>query len=90
MNDFQGKQLIGSFIPGMLLASLFLLGFMVLREFLLTLTWAFIITYVTWPPYRWLKQHLNNNATLSAAIMTTIISALMLLAAYWLARYVKG
>jgi P-type Ca2+ transporter type 2C len=89
MNDFRGTKSIGQFIPGILLAGLLVLGFMVLREFLLTLIWAFIIAYVTWPPYRWLRYRLNNNATLSAAIMATIISAIMLLAAYSLIDILK-
>jgi Ca2+-transporting ATPase len=62
---------------------------MVLREFLLTLIWAFIIAYVTWPPYCWLRQKLNGKATLSAAIMTMIIAAIIFLAVYWLADMLK-
>jgi P-type Ca2+ transporter type 2C len=84
MNDFLTNKSIQQFVPGILLAGLLLLGFMVLREFLLTLVWAFIIAYVTWPPYRWLKQRLHNNTTLSAAMMTAIIAVMLFLAAYWL------
>ena len=84
MNDFLGNTPIRQLIPGILLAGLLLLGFMVLREFLLTLTWALIIAYVVWPPYRYLRQQLKGNATLSAAVMTAIISAVILLTVYWL------
>jgi Ca2+-transporting ATPase len=89
MNDFHNTKSIGRFIPGFLLAGLLVLGFMVLREFLLTLIWAFIIAYVTWPPYRWLRHRLKDNASLSAAMMTTLISAIILLAAYWLVDLLK-
>lgn len=89
MNDFQKNKSIRELIPGILLAGLLVLGFMVLREFLLTLIWAFIITYVTWPPYRWLRRRLNDSATLSAAIMTLIIAAIIFLAAYGLADMLK-
>ena len=84
MNDFMSNTPIRQLIPGILLAGLLLLGFMVLREFLLTLTWALIIAYVVWPPYRYLRQQLNGNATLSAAVMTAVIAAVVLLTAYWL------
>jgi Ca2+-transporting ATPase len=89
MKDFQAAKSIGQFIPGILLAGLLVLGFMVLREFLLTLIWALIIAYVTWPPYRWLRYRLKDNATLSAAIMTSLISVIIFLAIYWLVDLLK-
>ncbi|MGZ8227565.1 MAG: AI-2E family transporter, partial [Methylococcaceae bacterium] len=58
--------------------------------FLLTLTWAFIIAYVMWPPYRLLKRRLNDKATLSASIMTAIIAAAILLTTYWLAAMLQN
>ncbi|MDO9138798.1 MAG: AI-2E family transporter, partial [Methylobacter sp.] len=72
-------------IPGILLTGLLLLGFMVLHEFLLTLVWALIIAYVAWPPYRYLRRQLNANATLSAALMTAMITIVAFLTLYWLA-----
>jgi Ca2+-transporting ATPase len=84
MNNFLGNNPKRQLIPGILLACLLLLGFMVLREFLLTLTWALIIAYVAWPPYRYLRKKLNGNATLSAALMTAMISAVILLTVFWM------
>ncbi|MDO9049178.1 MAG: AI-2E family transporter [Methylobacter sp.] len=84
MNDYPGNTPIRQLIPGILLACLLLLGFMVLREFLLTLTWALIIAYVVWPPYRCLRQRFKGNATLSAAVMTAIIAAVIFLTVYWM------
>ena len=84
MNDSIGNTPIRRLIPGILLACLLLLGFMVLREFLLTLTWALIIAYVAWPPYCYLRKQLKGNSTHSAALMTAIISAVILLTVYWL------
>ena len=70
-------------IPGILLAGLLILGFMVLHEFLLTLVWAIIIVYVMWPPYQWLRRQLKDKAGLSAALMTAIIAAVILMIVYW-------
>jgi Ca2+-transporting ATPase len=90
MNDFMSNTIIRQLIPAILLTGLFWLGFMVLREFLLTLTWALIIAYVVWPAYRLLRQQLKGNATLSAALMTAIISAVILLTVYWLAAMLQS
>jgi Ca2+-transporting ATPase len=84
MNDYLGNTPIRRLIPGILLAGLLLLGFMVLREFLLTLTWALIIAYVVWPTYRRLRGQLKGNATLSAGLMTAIIATVIFLVVYWM------
>jgi Ca2+-transporting ATPase len=80
---------IRELIPAILLTGLLLLSFMVLREFLLTLAWAFIISYVMWPPYQWLRKRLKDKATLSAALMTFIIAVTISLAVYWLAAMLQ-
>ena len=84
MHDFPGNTPIRQLIPGILLAGLIVLGYMVLREFLLTLIWALIIAYVAWPAYRRLRQQLKGHATISAALMTLIIAAVIFLTVYWL------
>ncbi|MCK9397874.1 MAG: HAD-IC family P-type ATPase [Methylobacter sp.] len=84
MNDYLGNTPIRQLIPGILLAGILWLGFLVLREFLLTLAWALIIAYVAWPPYRYLRHKLKGKATLSAAVMTAVIAAVILLTVYWL------
>ncbi|TAN70311.1 MAG: calcium-translocating P-type ATPase, PMCA-type [Methylobacter sp.] len=81
---------IRQLIPGILLAGLLWLGFMVLHEFLLTLIWALIIAYVVWPPYRCLRHRLKGNATLSAALMTVIIAAMIFLTVYWLVAMLQN
>ncbi|MDD2659228.1 MAG: AI-2E family transporter [Methylococcales bacterium] len=84
MNDLLGNKTLRYLIPGILLAGLLMLGFMVLREYLLALVWAIIIVYVMWPPYRWLKSQLKSRDSLSAAVMTAIITAVVALIIYWL------
>lgn len=76
-------------IPVVLLAAILLLGFMVLREFLFTLAWAFILSYVMWPPYRWLRAKLKERSTLSAAIMTALITTTVLLTVFGLAAVLQ-
>ena len=72
-------------IPGIFLTGLLVLSFMVLNDLLISLSWAIIIAYVMWPPYQWLRTTLNNRATLSALIMTTLITIFISLAVLGLA-----
>ncbi len=90
MNEFLQHSPIKYLIPGILLAMLIGLSYAVLRDFLLIITWAFIIAYIMWPPYQWLKEKLNNKATLSAAVMTATISAVFTLVIYWLVIMLQG
>jgi Ca2+-transporting ATPase len=89
MNDFLDNTPIRHLIPGILLAGLLLLAYMVLSEFLLSLTWAFILAYVTWPLYRWLRHRLKNKSTLSAGLMTLMITTVIFLTIYWLANLLQ-
>ncbi|MGZ8192666.1 MAG: AI-2E family transporter [Methylobacter sp.] len=89
MNELLSRKPIRYLIPGILLAGLLWLSFMVLREFLFTLTWAFIIAYVMWPPYRLLRRQLKGRATLSAGVMTGIIAVVIFLTVYWLAAMLQ-
>jgi Ca2+-transporting ATPase len=89
MNELLSNKPIRYLIPGILLAALLWLSFMVLREFLFTLIWAFIIAYVMWPPYHWLRCQLKGRATLSAAVMTGIIAVVISLTVYWLAAMLQ-
>jgi P-type Ca2+ transporter type 2C len=90
MNEFLRNSPLKYAVPAALLACLVWLSISVLREFLLIITWAFIIAYIMWPSYQWLKAKLHDRATLSAAVMTGMISALIALAVYWLVALLQG
>lgn len=83
MNEFLRNSPLKYVIPGALLTGLLWLSYSILREFLASITWAIIIAYVMWPAYRRL-QHKLNNANLSAALFTSIISILIAITLYWL------
>ena len=84
INQLSDNKPIRYLIPGTLLVGLLVLSFIVLREFVYTLVWAFIITYVSWPPYRWLRRQFKGDATRSAAAMTIVIATALFLIMYWL------
>ena len=77
-------------IPSLLLAGLLFLGYMILHEFLLTLIWAFILAYITWPLYKWLDRHINSHANISAAIMTVLIALTMLIIIFWFVNLLQS
>ena len=87
--DFLINTPLRHFIPGILLASLLVLAYMVLSEFLLSLIWAFILAYVTWPLYQWMRHRLKGNSTISAGLMTLLITAVIFLTVYWLANLLQ-
>lgn len=89
MKNISGNILLRQLIPGVLLAGLILLAYMVLSEYLRSLIWAFILAYVTWPLYLCLRQRIEVKNTISAALMTLMITAIMLLTVYWLASLLQ-
>ena len=84
MTDLLSNRPLRQMIPAILLTGLLILSFMVLSDLLISLIWAIIIAYVMWPPYQWLRFHLKNKASLSAAIMTIVIAAIISLIVFWL------
>lgn len=85
MKDILHNSILKSAIPSALLIGLVWLGYWVLREFFLVLTWAILIVYITWPVYLKLKLRFDHHSTaLSAGIMTGIISTLIGVMIYWM------
>jgi len=74
MNELPLIPEIHRWVPALLLACLLALSYRMLRNFLLTLVWAFILAYVTWPAYQWLRRTLKGRITERAALMTLSIS----------------
>ena len=68
-----------------LLLGLVLLGGIVLQPFLVSVAWACILAYVTWPLYRMLRRRLVGRDTLSAWIMTSFSVLVMVIPVLWIA-----
>ncbi|WP_448191566.1 AI-2E family transporter [Azospirillum sp. sgz301742] len=51
--------------------------FVVLRPFIAAILWAVILTFSTWPLHQRLERALGGRTTLSAAIMTLLVMALL-------------
>jgi Ca2+-transporting ATPase len=58
------------------------LSYCVLQQFLIPLIWALIIAYVTYPIYEKILDFFNGKAILSAATLTSVVSAIVILVCY--------
>ncbi len=84
------STLLRQLIPVFGFVMLLWLSFLVLREFMLTLVWAFIIAYVFWSPYQWCVNRFNGNKLLSATITTGAMTGVIIIFAYVLVTLLQG
>lgn len=84
------SSLLRQFIPVIGLLLLLWLSFLVLREFMLTLAWAFIVAYVLWSPYQHLTRYFNGNKSLSAGFLTGTMTITILIIAYVLLHLLQN
>ena len=74
MQDIESSALLRRLITALLLAGLLLLGFQVLRPFIVPAIWAGIISFVTWPGYLRMTRWCGGRRTLAALLMTLGVS----------------
>jgi len=77
-------------ILGLLLGGLVILSYVVLHLFLVPVAWAGILAYTSWPLYVRLREGLKGRETLSALIMTLLLSAAFVLPLLWLIALLRG
>ena len=85
MIDQFAEKIVRRVILGFLLGGLLVLSYAVLHLFIVPVAWAVIIAFATWPLYRPLRKRFRRHTTLSALIMTLLLSAAFVLPALWLA-----
>ena len=71
---------LATLVGGLMVAS-----YLVLEPFLVSLTWAAILVYISWPLYRRLRTLLRGQATGSALIMTLLLITALVIPAIWIA-----
>ncbi|MBI4289979.1 MAG: AI-2E family transporter [Betaproteobacteria bacterium] len=84
MDDEYARQLARRIILGLMLGGLVWLGYAVLQWFIVPVTWAIILAYVSWPLYRRVRSLFWNSANGSALLMTLILAAAVALPGLWL------
>ncbi|AWV05532.1 AI-2E family transporter (plasmid) [Burkholderia sp. JP2-270] len=73
MTPRTGKQTV----LALLLAGLISLGIVVLRPFVIPITWAFIVAYVTWPIYERMRRMTGNWRSTAALLMTVLLTLVL-------------
>ena len=71
-------------ILAVLLGGLLLLAYAVLHLFLVPVAWAAIMAYTTWPLHSRLRRALGGRGTLSAVLMSLLLTATFVLPLLWL------
>ncbi|MFA5982559.1 MAG: AI-2E family transporter [Methylococcaceae bacterium] len=89
MSKLIGQPAVRYLIPGVFLTGLLLLSYQVLSEFIITIIGSLILAYICWPPYRGLRKRLQNQASLSAAIMALLITCFICMTIFWLASLLQ-
>ena len=77
-------------LVGALLLGLVVLAFRVVQPFIVSIAWALILGYVTWPLYARLRSRLGGRPNLSAAVMTLLLAAALVLPLAWLVLLLEG
>ena len=69
---------------GLLLSGLLALTYLVMRPFVSPVAWAIILSYVTWPLYRWVGRSLDGRPTMAALLTVLGLTSLLLAPLVWL------
>ena len=72
------------------LGGLVFLSYAVLRVFLVPLAWAAILAFCTWPLYLRLQRLMGTRDTLSALLMTLLLTAAFVFPLLWLMALLRG
>ena len=62
----------------------------ILRPLLSVIAWAAILTYVSWPLYRWVRRPLGRFESAAAFLMTVILTCVVILPVLWLLASVSS
>lgn len=90
MQELNSAVLMRRVITGVLLMGLLLLGFQVLKPFIVPVIWAGILSFVTWPAYLRVTRWCRGRRTPAALIMTLALTAAVILPVAWLAVLVQS
>lgn len=74
---------------GLCLLALLLFTYQVMRPFLTSIAWAVILVYATWPLFVRLKGLLQDRDTVSALLMTLLLTAVLIIPLLWMFLLLK-
>jgi predicted PurR-regulated permease PerM len=89
MPDAFAEKLVRNLMLAVLLGGLLLLSYIVLRLFIVPVTWAMILAFASWPIHARLQARFPSSPTLCALAMTLLLSAALVLPALWMAMLLR-
>lgn len=78
MRELSGNPLARRIMLGVFLAGLVAAVYAVLRPFLVSVAWAAILAYISWPGYVLLNRRLHKRPNLAALIMTALVAVVLI------------
>lgn len=90
MDNEVAERIVRRIILGLVLGGLMILGYAVLHLFIVPVAWAVIVAYATWPLHRRLRGRIPRYPTLSALLMTLLLTAAFVLPALWVALMLRS
>ena len=94
MRELSGNSFARRIMLGVFLAGLGTAVYVVLSPFLVSVAWAAILAYISWPGYVWLCRRLGGRFNIAALLMTLLVAVVLIVPIAWLcgiaARRVPG
>lgn len=84
MIDLSTNSWVRHLTPAVLLAGILILGYAVVKPFIVPVAWAGIIGFATWPLYARLRRSMGERHTLAALLMTALLATAFVLPSIWL------
>lgn len=78
MRELSGNPLARRIMLGVFLVGLIAAVYAVLRPFLVSVAWAAILAYISWPGYVLLNRRLHKRPNLAALIMMVLVAAVLI------------
>lgn len=78
MRELSGNPLARRIMLGIFLVGLVMAVYAVVRPFLVSVAWAAILAYISWPAYVFLNVWLRNRPNLAALIMTVLVALVLI------------
>jgi len=88
--DDVAERIVRRVILGFLLGGLLVLGYAVLHLFIVPVAWAIIVAYATWPLHHRLRKRIPRYPSISAMLMTLLLTAAFVLPVLWIALLLRG
>ena len=78
MRELSGNSFARRIMLGVFLAGLGTAVYVVLSPFLVSVAWAAILAYISWPGYVWLCRRLGGRFNIAALLMTLLVAVVLI------------